>query len=449
MHGFRTTAVLSLVGLLTFSCASLRAEDASKPLSASQALELAKKYLAEKDAAKKEALLAQAGETPADDPKPFINLLLPPAFPPAKTGVQHGLKLEVPAAVSDKPVEYSISVPPRYAPNQLWPLIIGLHGGGEGMGSGKDHMTTQMEMTTLPAIFVCPTSVDLGVSFYWRNPKNEQMLALLVQELSRQFPIDPDKIYLTGYSMGGIGAYYLGARLVDRYAAIGPGGGSWKGIFWAGMLNTPVYIWHGKRDMRGANYTDFPNAENAAACLKELGAGYKYEFKAMECDHPNVPKGEARTMGEWLLKQKRNPYPKRIVYASPRVKDFMVDLLPSPPDRWLSITETGAGELEMEGLEQGGMPRIKHKLKMGILDATWTAPNTLDVKAQNVSKFRVFLSSNLLDLKKPLKVTVNGKAAFEGPVKSSLKFLLKYLDEHRDPSMVYVGEALVTVGEAK
>jgi hypothetical protein len=449
MHGLRTIPFLWTIGLLVFSCTALHSEDAPKPLNASQALDLAKKYFTEKDAAKKESLLAQAGDSPADDPKPFIRLLLPPAFPPAKIGVQHGLKLDVPASVSEKPIEYSLSVPPRYTPTQIWPLMIGLHGGGDGTGSGKDHMLGQMEMTTLPAIIVCPTSVDLGVKFYWRDPKNEQMLALLVQELSRQYPIDPDKIYLNGYSMGGIGAYYLGARLVDRYAAIAPGGGSWKGIFWAGMLNTPTYIWHGKRDMRGANFTDFPNAENAAACLKELGPGYTFEFHPMDCDHPHVPKGEQKTMAEWLLKQKRNPYPKHIVYASPRAKDFMVEVLPSPPDRWLSITETGSGELEMEGLQQGGTPRMKHKLKMGVLDATWTAQNVLDVKAQNVSKFRVFLSPNLLDLKKPLKVTVNGKAAFEGPVKTSLKFLLKYLDEHRDAGMVFVGEVPVTVGESK
>jgi hypothetical protein len=71
----------------------------------------------------------------------------------------------------------------------------------------------------------------------------------------------------------------------------------------------------------------------------------------------------------------------------------------------------------MEGLEQGGTPRIKHKLKMGTIDATWTTPNTLEVKTQNVNKFRVFLSPSLMDFKKPLKINVNGKPGFEGPRK--------------------------------
>jgi len=421
----------------------LRAEDVPKPLNGSQAVDLTRKYLAETDAAKKEALLAQAGETLADDPKPFIRLLQPTGYAPTKSGVQHGLKLNVPASVSNKPVEYSLVVPTRYTPNQLWPLVIGLHGGGGGTGSGAQHIQLLMSAYSQPVFIVCPTSVDLGDKFYWRNPKNESMLDLLVKELSKQFPIDPDKVYLTGYSMGGIGTYYLGTRNVDRYAGIAPGGGAWKGIYWPGTLNTPTYIWHGKRDLRGKNFTDFPNAENATACLKELGTGYTHEFKAMDCEHGNVPINESKLMVDWLLKQKRNPFPKRIVFASPRAQDFMVAVMPSPPDRWLVIDETGTEKLDMDGLEMGGTPRIKLKLQMGTLDASWTAPNTLEVKSQNVNKFRVFLAPNLVDFKKPLKILVDGKTCYEGPTKSSLKFLMKYLDERRDTGMVFVGEVVV------
>ncbi|MCW8129190.1 MAG: hypothetical protein KIS92_02290 [Planctomycetota bacterium] len=442
----KRTCGLGLAMIVVLAAAGvLRAEDAPKPLNGSQAVELAKKYLAEKDPEKKKALLAQAGETPADDPKPFLRLLQPAGYPPAKPGVQHGLKLDLPASVSDKPGEYSLSVPSRYAPNQLWPLVIGLHGGGSGSGSGKEFMQSMMSAVSLPAIIVCPTSVDLGNNFYWRNPKNEAMLDLLVKEMGRQFPVDHDKVYLMGYSMGGIGTYYLGPRGCDRYAAIAPGGGAWKGVYWAALLNTPVYIWHGKQDMRGKNFTDFPNAENAAACLKELGPDYKYEFRAMDCNHFMVPPAEDKAAVEWLLKQKRNPYPKRIVFASPRAKDFMVAVAPSPPDRWLTIDETGPAQLEMDGLDQGGTPRMKHKLKMGTLDASWTAPNTLEVKSQNVKKFRVFLSPNLVDFKKPLKIVVDGKPAYEGPAASSLKFLMQYLDERRDLSMAFVGEVVVEV----
>ena len=48
-----------------------------------------------------------------------------------------------------------------------------------------------------------------------------------------------------------------------------------------------------------------------------------------------------------------------------------------------------------------------------------------------------------------VRVTVNGKSAFEGPAKSSLKFLMKYLDEHRDPGMAFVGEVVVPASDGK
>ncbi|GMV80312.1 MAG: hypothetical protein AMXMBFR7_14960 [Planctomycetota bacterium] len=430
-----------LLGLVLFG--QVQGGEEPKPLSAGEAQNLARQYLAETDAAKKQALLEKCGTTPAESADAFVRLILPAGYPPAKTGLQHGLKLDVPATVSDKPVEYSISVPGKYAPNRLWPLFFGLHGGGNNTGSGQQHIGAMVGMNRLDAIVVCPTSVDLGVQKYWRNPKNEEALKLLIRHLSRQFAIDPDRIYLTGYSMGGIGSYYLGARMTDVFAATAPGGGAWHGIHWPVMLNTPVYIWHGKKDMRGKNFTDFPNAENAAAILKELG--YDHHFAALDCGHAPTPASAETAMGEWLLTKKRDPYAKRIVTSSPRAKDFSGMLLPAPPDRWLAIDEIGPAKLEMEGVAQGGTPRMKHKVAMGTLDAKWSGPNQLEVAAENVKRFRVFLSPKLVNLKQPLKITVNGKVAHDGPAPTSLKFLLQYLDERRDPSMVFLGEVSVSV----
>jgi hypothetical protein len=291
------------------------------------------------------------------------------------------------------------------------------------------------------AICVCPTSVDLGVQYYWRNPRNEEALMLLIRALSQQFPIDPDRICLSGYSMGGMGTYFLGARLTERFAAIAPGGGAWSGIFWAGMLNTPVYIFHGKNDLRGKQFTDFPNAENAAEYLKQYGC--PCEFRAVDSDHFKMPPVEHKKAFAWLLTKKRDPYPKRIVFASPRAKDFIGTPAQARPDRWLTIDSIGDQQLEMDGVEYGGTPKKKHTLKMGTLDATWSAPNTLEVKAQNVRAFRVFISPNLVDLKKPLKIVSGGKPVYDGAVPTSCKFLIKYADEHRDPGMMFIGEVVV------
>jgi hypothetical protein len=51
--------------------------------------------------------------------------------------------------------------------------------------------------------------------------------------------------------------------------------------------------------------------------------------------------------------------------------------------------------------------------------------------------------SNLLDFKKPLKVTVDGKVFYDTLAKTSVSFLLRYLDERRDPNLVFAGEIAI------
>jgi hypothetical protein len=267
---------------------------------------------------------------------------------------------------------------------------------------------------------------------------------LLIKEMCCEFPIDTNRVYLTGYSMGGIGTYFLGPQLADCFAATSPDGGAWCGVYWPVMNNLPVYIFHGTKDLRGKNFTDFPYAQNAADCLKELK--YDYCLRPVDSGHATPP-GEEKKMFEWCLAKTRDPYAKHIIAASPCVKDFMGMTPAARPNRWLAIDTTGPGNLEMEGCEFGGTPRIKHSIKMGTIDATWTAPNQLDVSAKNVAKFRVFLAPALLDFKKPLKVTVNGAVVYDAIAKTSVKFLLRYLDERHDPNMVFAGEVAIDLSK--
>ena len=435
-HALRCLILVVLLHGLSFS---VDAAEKVRPLSSSKAVKLVRKYLNETDEAKKKAMLEETAHTEGSF-KILRKAMIRRSYPGMKPGVHKDLDFPLPAHVSDKPIKYAIQVPSNYKPNRLWPLVIGLHGGGNNTGSGKQHMSV-MSGHVPGAIVVCPTSVDLGMNYYWRNPKNEEMLDLLIKKMTTVFPIDPDRIYLSGYSMGGIGTYYLAPRMNDRFAAVSPGGGSWNAVYWPQLTNTPVYVLHGRKDMRGKRFTDFPNAENAAKCLKE--AGCPFELRATDDGH-DMNNAEMGHMGKWLLKHKRNPYPKRIVHASPCAKDFMVPMSPSPPDRWLTIDEIGSEKLAlMDKVALGGLNPEKKSFTMGVLDATWVEENVLEVEAKNVKSFRVLLAEQIVNFKKPLQIIVNGKTVYDGPIKSSLAYGMKYVDERRDLGMIFVGEVKV------
>lgn len=138
-------------------------EDYQK-LSSSKTTKLVASYLNEEDATKKEELYKEA-EGYLADTEAVRKAMIPRGFPNHEAGFQLNLKMQVPASISPKPVEYSIQIPKGYKPNKLWPLIIGLHGGGENIGSGDKQLPSFREVDQ--AIVVCPTSLDRTLGGFW------------------------------------------------------------------------------------------------------------------------------------------------------------------------------------------------------------------------------------------------------------------------------------------
>jgi dienelactone hydrolase len=116
----------------------------------------------------------------------------------------------------------------------------------------------------------------------WSVPASERYLSDLVNEFMHRYHIDPHRIVLKGYSMGGIGAWNHAMR-TDRFATVGIGGGSWTWGTFDTMLNTPVFIWHGKNDSYWNSLDDRRNRMNdvcrarfAHEILTELGYDHVY-----------------------------------------------------------------------------------------------------------------------------------------------------------------------------
>jgi predicted peptidase len=63
-----------------------------------------------------------------------------------------------------------------------------------------------------------------------------------------KYPVDPQRIYLTGLSMGGYGAWELAMRQPARFAAVAPvcGGGDQRQA-WR-LVDVPSWAWHGSAD---------------------------------------------------------------------------------------------------------------------------------------------------------------------------------------------------------
>lgn len=74
-------------------------------------------------------------------------------------------------------------------------------------------------------------------------------LMALVDEVIPAYGIDPERVYLTGLSMGGSGAWFLGSQFPNRFGAVVPLCGPTQPLQWAdGLRHMPIWCFHGDRD---------------------------------------------------------------------------------------------------------------------------------------------------------------------------------------------------------
>ncbi len=128
---------------------------------------------------------------------------------------------------------YSLYIPSTYAkPNKL-PLVIALHGGGGSIDKWPEYTNNGFERLAekAPFILVYPQ----GLEGQWNDERNYPTsyahtnhindvgyLTALIDYLLETYPIDRNRVYVTGASNGGMMTHYLAGMSSDRIAAIAP-----------------------------------------------------------------------------------------------------------------------------------------------------------------------------------------------------------------------------------
>ena len=73
-------------------------------------------------------------------------------------------------------------------------------------------------------------------------------LDAMLDELLERLPIDPDRVYLTGLSIGGMWTYGWASRHPERFAAIAPVCGEWDPADACRLKDVPIWAFHGAQD---------------------------------------------------------------------------------------------------------------------------------------------------------------------------------------------------------
>jgi predicted esterase len=294
------------------------------------------------------------------------------------------------------------------------PLFVALHGGGQGVGDGKNALQ-KWSLAARECIVLAPTTPQ-KVGSAWNQPRIERWVLALIEAAVRTWDVDTNRIYLAGHSMGGYGTWSIGGRHADRFAALAACAG---GLFMMGresvapgivpnLLNTPIWFYNSTDDKQ----VHYRSAHLADAMLRTLEAeGYPYDWKYDEytdIGHGLPPKG-LKPIVDWMLEHERQPQPRHVVWEPGRA--------PRARFAWLG--------------RAGGAGRLEARIEGNVVTLRGRGPVDL------------YLNPALLDLEQPVTVRRDAQTLFEGLVPARLSVLLRSIAEECDEQRWYC--ALVTV----
>jgi poly(3-hydroxybutyrate) depolymerase len=296
-------------------------------------------------------------------------------------------------------------------------LFISMHGGGSGPASTNDSQwQNQIALATSyapeHALWVAPRAPTDDWNM-WFKDHIDGLFDRLITNMIVFEGIDPDRVYLNGYSAGGDGVYGLSPRTADRWAGAGMSAGHPNGVSLANLRNVAFALHVGgddtafDRNLVAQEYIDRHLAMQAAD-------PEGYPFQGMV--HPGLPHWmnlEDAVSIPFMQSYTRSATPSRVVWEQHEVTHRRL--------YWLAIDADD---------ERAGTRVV----------ASYAGQLVTIEEAEGLSALRIRLDDAMLDMDAPVHVERDGATLFEGVVPRTARVLAQTLDEREDPSLVYAGE---------
>lgn len=219
-----------------------------------------------------------------------------------RPGVQVAVARTPPSDSQDEPapLDYLLCLPKTYMQDKSsWPLVLFLHGAGERGNEIRKVARTgppllAAEGRDFPMILVSP---QCPPHQGWRA----EILLKLIDHVAAQYRVDPQRIYVTGYSMGGFGTWDLTAAAPDRFAAAAPLCGGGAHAYAERLKHLPLWVFHGEVD----NVVPIESSQNMVDAVRAAGGDVRFTVYPGE-GHGICDRTYARDdFWQWLLEQQR------------------------------------------------------------------------------------------------------------------------------------------------
>jgi poly(3-hydroxybutyrate) depolymerase len=371
---------------------------------------------------------------------------LSPSEPPQPRGK---LTRDLPLKLEhlDHQTRYLIYVPRAYSAQKQWPLVIVGHGGSSARdlafgeaAAMKGLQPHWIEAAEKFGLIVLAPLTDRG----WGAIGNS-ILFSAISKVTREYRVDPDRLYLTGHSMGGHLSWRSGMLLADRWGAVAPMSGGYDYVkdkqVWL-LVNVPGFATWGT--------TEPYQIDEFNRLIRDHMVAHRYDWVNHEREggHAIFP-DQVPLVAQFFLDRPRNLYRQAVFARGGGAMEFAtpeknaewkqehtwtagrpipaslfhwVRLLPLPPS-----TPTEKDTQEVWAVNKGG--------------------NVLELTSRNVRKVRLYLHPRMVDFKKPVVVMANGKQVFKKKVAANLKTLLELVRETDDRGRIFHAAIEVAIAD--
>ncbi len=292
------------------------------------------------------------------------------------------------------------------APEGRRSLWISMHGGGNAPAAVNDRQWQNQARLYEPVegIYLAPRA-PTDTWNLWHEGHIDPLFQRLIENHVALAGVDPNRVYLLGYSAGGDGVWQLAPRMADRFAAAAMMAGHPNEASLLGLRNLPFAVFMGGND---AAYNRNRVATERTTELHRLAeadpGGYVHFSRIYEGLGHWMNKQDAEAL-PWMSKFERQPWPKKVVWLQDDVlhRRFY----------WLELRE--------------GVPAEAGKKIIATVQ-----DRTLTLDGDVPPTLRLRLSDELLDLDQPLMVVVNGHQVFSGKVQRQASHILASLESRAD-----------------
>ena len=293
-------------------------------------------------------------------------------------------------------------------PENGYPLYIALHGGGNSQKNDSqwDAMKSYYLENLEVGMYVAPR----GIRDTWDthfNPESYPLYDRLIEYMILTEDVDPNRVYLEGFSAGGDGVYAIANRMTDRFAAANMSSGHPNGISMVNLYNMPIQLQAGEYD---DEYDRNRVTAEYGLKLDALQAEYGgYEHRTLihyDCGHnyedyepTHIP--VMADVAAWL-----NNGDRTTVDVDSFPPDYMDDFIRDPyPTSIIWDLSTRADTRETETFYYLSAP---YTTNQGMIQVASAGDNGFAIEADDVNgEFSILLNEYMVDFSRPVTFIIN------------------------------------------